>query len=568
MEEQIRNATNEALAELGASAETIKFAVEWPADMAHGDFAVNAAMAAAKALGKNPRELADELAQLIKEKLGDAASRVEVAGPGFINIALSQKTISKIIATAAEVAEESNSLKWGTNNSKKGQRVIIEFSCPNPFKEMHIGHLMSTIIGESISRITESAGAKVCRDSCGGDVGPHVAKALWGLRDANITEPTTAEEIGKAYAHGSRAYEESESARAEIDALNTEIYKGTDAALMELWRKGRDVSIEAFRDLYRILETHFDYYFFESETAPIGMDIVKDGIERGVFEESEGAIIYKGEDRGLHTLVFVTSRGNPTYEAKDLGLAFLKEERWTSDESIIITAAEQIGHFNVFLSALSEIAPLLAAKTRHVPHGFLRLTTGKMSSREGNVIPAAALLKDVIEKALERNEDPLIAEQVALGAIKYSILRSSSGSDIIFDFEKSLSLEGDSGPYLQYAVVRAKSVLSQESSATFADSGTNESNDTSDTSAPDEPYKIERLISRYPEIVLAAQKNLAPHTITQYLTQLAGEWNSFYAQERINGGEHEQYKRMVAKAFVETMQNGLGLLGISVPEKM
>jgi arginyl-tRNA synthetase len=567
MEEQIRNATTEAIAEICGSDVTtsdISFAVEWPAEMLHGDYAVNAAMAAAKALGKNPRELAAELAPKIQEKLGATAAKVEVAGPGFINITLSQKTISKIIATAAE---ESSSLKWGTNDSKKDQRVIIEFSCPNPFKEMHIGHLMSTIIGESISRITESAGAVVCRDSYGGDVGPHVAKALWGLRDAEITEPTTAEEIGKAYTHGSRAYEESEKAKVEIDALNTELYKGTDTALMELWRKGRDVSIEAFRDLYRILETHFDYYFFESETAPIGMDVVKDGITRGVFEESEGAIIYKGEKKGLHTLVFVTSRGDPTYEAKDLGLAFLKEERWPSDESIIITAAEQIGHFTVFLAALSEIAPLVAEKTRHVPHGFLRLTTGKMSSREGNVIPAASLIKDVIVKAMERNEDPLIAEQVALGAIKYSILRSSAGSDIIFDFEKSLSLEGDSGPYLQYALVRAKSILSQPSPASSAP-GINKANDMSDMSAPNEPYKIERLIIRYPEIVAAAQKNLAPHTITQYLTQLASEWNSFYAQERINGGEHEVYKRNVAQAFITTMQNGLMLLGIPVPEKM
>jgi len=212
---------------------------------------------------------------------------------------------------------------------------------------------------------------------------------------------------------------------------------------MELWRKGRDVSLAAFETIYRIVGTTFDYYFFESETAPIGLDVVKDELKRGVFEESEGAIIYKGEKVGLHTLVFVTSRGTPTYEAKDIGLAFLKEERWPSDESIIVTATEQIGHFNVFLAALSEVAPLLAAKTRHVPHGFLRLSTGKMSSREGNVITAESLIRDVIEKVSERNPDPLVAQHIAVGAIKYSagpsITRTSPGSSSPVKYQKLAS---------------------------------------------------------------------------------------------------------------------------------
>jgi arginyl-tRNA synthetase len=564
IEQQIYAATQGALAELtkaaGIEDAEVNFAVEWPTDMAHGDYAVNAAMEADKMLANNRRVLAHEIAHLIHEKLGDIAAKVEVAGPGFINITLAHKTISDSIAHATEQGKE-----WGMNHTSDRKRVIIEFSNTNAFKDMHIGHLMSTIIGESLARIIASAGATVCRDSYGGDVGPHVAKAIWGLRHAGISEPATAEELGKAYAHGSRAYEESPEIKTEIDELNVAIYKGEDRELMELWRKGRDVSIDAFKDLYRILDTHFDYMFFESETAPIGLRVVEDELKRGVFEESEGAIIYKGEKVGLHTLVFVTSRGTPTYEAKDVGLAFLKEERWSSDESIIITAAEQIGHFNVFLAALSEIAPLVAAKTRHVPHGFLRLTTGKMSSREGNVITAAELIKAVIEKTLEKNEDPLIAEQVALGAIKYSILKQGAGSDIIFDFERALSLDGDSGPYLQYALVRAKSVLAKESDAQGV---TLQQGHTLTASMPSEPYLLERLIVRFPEVVSRAQKDLAPHTIAQYLTQLASEWNSFYANEQIVGGTHESYKRALARAFVTTMENGLHLLGIPAPEKM
>ncbi|MDB5195479.1 MAG: hypothetical protein JWO84_663, partial [Parcubacteria group bacterium] len=187
------------------------------------------------------------------------------------------------------------------------------------------------------------------------------------------------------------------------------------------------------------------------------------------------------------------------------------------------------------------------------------LTSGKMASREGNVITAAALIEEVMEKASEKNEDPLIAQQVAIGAIKYMILRQAAGGDIIFDTEKSLSLDGDSGPYLQYALVRARSVLAQAPAADRT---------AIDSSAPDEPYTLERLLIRFPEVTETAIRERAPHKITQYLTQLAGEWNSFYAQERILGGEHEGYKLVVAQTFVTTMENGLRILAIPAPEKM
>jgi arginyl-tRNA synthetase len=546
MEDRIRKAVEDTLR--GAGAADVTFAVEWPADMAHGDYAVNAALAAAKQLGKSPREVAELLVPAITNTLGVDAARVEIAGPGFVNITLSADALTRE-RTKAE------SPSWGKGTANTGAKFIIEYSCPNPFKEMHIGHLMSTVIGEAVSRVIENSGAEVTRDSYGGDVGPHVAKALWALRKAGTTDVANAAEVDKAYAHGSRAYEESEDAKAEIDALNTLLYQGSDAELMTLWQKCREVCLEAFREIYKVLGTNFDYFFFESETAPIGVEVVSDALAKGVFEKSDGAVIYPGEKKGLHTLVFLTSRGTPTYEAKDIGLAFLKEERVPSDVSIIITAAEQVGHFKVFLAALSEIAPLLAEKTSHIPHGFMRLTTGKMSSREGNTISARDLIADVIEKAKEKNEDPLVAEAVAIAAIKYMILRQAPGGDIVFDPEKSLSLEGDSGPYLQYALVRAKKLLK------------NDGRKGSDAT-PETPYLIERLIIRFPEVAARAEAERAPHHIAQYLTRLAGEWNSFYANEQVIGSEDETYKLKVAEAFVRTMENGLSLLGIPVPEQM
>jgi arginyl-tRNA synthetase len=190
-----------------------------------------------------------------------------------------------------------------------------------------------------------------------------------------------------------------------------------------------------------------------------------------------------------------------------------------------------------------------------------------MSSRDGNIISAHSLITDVIEKALERNPDPLIAEQVATGAIKYAILKSAAGSDIIFEYEKSLSLEGDSGPYLQYALARAKSIIANSKRSSAEDTLSTESiqKEAENLSGT---YDIDRLIIRFPEVVEEAQKFLAPHTIAHYLTQLASEWNSFYAQEKIIGSSDETHKLQIAEAFVVTMQNGLKLLGISSPEKM
>ncbi|HFC11089.1 MAG TPA: arginine--tRNA ligase [Candidatus Kaiserbacteria bacterium] len=567
---KIHKIVKNSLADMGA--EDIDFAVEYPASLEHGDFAVNAAMVVAKKLSKNPREIADELASNLKSALGKDIISVSVAGPGFVNIKLSQSAILSELEGAVSEDEE-----WGKNNTRSGERVSIEYGNPNPFKEMHIGHLMGAVIGEAVSRLIESSGAVVVRDTFGGDVGPHVAKALWWLLREGITEPGSATEIGKAYLKGSNAYEKSETAKKEIDSLNVTLYETISMAeneaelqndkrkLLAMWRTGRELSMQEHRRVFALIGTKFDYEFFDSDTVAPGMRVVNDGLKKGIFEKSDGAVVYHGEKHGLHTLVFITSRGTPTYETKDIGLAFLREEHITSGKVIIITGTEQIGHFNVVLSALSEIAPGIAKKTTHVPHGLLRLTTGKMSSRKGNVITGSGLIREVIEKALERNKDPIVAEQVAIGAIKYMILRQSPGAEIVFDTEKSLSLDGDSGPYLQYALVRAQSVLrNAEKSKDIKNIDAPILTDD----APETPYDISRLIVRFPEIVANAERLLAPNLLTTYLTELAGEWNSFYAKERIIGGEYEAYKLSLARAFIKTMTNGLAILGIEAPKKM
>lgn len=529
MEEQIRQAVGEDVV------------IRRPPSPQFGDYAVYAGP-----------EKAEATAKTLRKALQEEAAKVDVARGGFVNITLSREAVSFALAEADAQGE-----RWGRNEREKGKRVIIEYSNPNPFKEMHIGHLVGTVVGEALSRLIESEGATVARDTFGGDIGPNVAKALWGLQKMGIKEPTTPQEIGEAYTKGSLAYESDENAKKEIDALNQAIYAGTDHTLMELWRTGRDVSMEEFRRLWRILGTRFDFEFFDSDTTDTARRIVHDGLSQGVFKKSDGAIIYDGEAKGVHTMVFLTSHNTPTYEAKDLGLAFLKEERWPSNESIVVTGNEQAGRFKTVLSALSEIAAPLAGKTNHIATGFLRLTSGKMSSREGNTISANELIQSVMKTASEKNPDPLITELVAIGAVKFMILRQAPGSDILFDAAKSLSLEGDSGPYLQYALVRAKSVLAQ------AHGKAESPND-----APHEPFLIERIMLHFPEIVARAARTRVPNLLVNYLIELAGEWNAFYGKERIIGGIHEAHKLLVTRALAQTLQNGLALLGIPTLEKM
>ncbi len=561
MEEKIRSIVERTLEELGAPG--VPFVVEWPADLLHGDYAVNAALSASKVLAMNPRAIAEVLVPALIEGLGEDVATVTVAGPGFVNITLSQKAVGSMLLHAVAGGED-----WGKNSARKGVRAMVEYGNPNPFKEMHIGHLTSTIIGEAISRLMEYSGAEIIRDTFGGDVGPHVAKALWALQKKGITDVGSPKEIGTAYIHGSNAYEESEEAKKEIDALNTRIYEvvnaqknraqmnDQDVALLTLWMHGREISMEEFRRIFGLLDAKFDYTFYDSDTTEVGEREVHRGVEKGIFEKSEGAIIYRGEKVGLNTLVFITSRGTPTYETKDIGLAYLKELQTETDEVYITTGAEQVGHFKIVLAALSEIAPALASKMHHIPHGLLQLTTGKMSSRKGNIITASDLIKEMTEKATEKSSDPVLAHAVGIAAIKYMILRSTAGSNIIFDPEKSLALDGDSGPYLQYALVRAKSIL--EKAVASSD----------ERDLPEEPYALARLITRFPEVIKKAQELRAPHVVTQYLTLLAATWNSFYAQEKIIGGAFEAHKLDIVRAFVETMQNGLWVLAIPAPEKM
>lgn len=559
MEARVRKAITEALESLGVS--KCDFVVEHPADMSHGDYATNAALSAAKHLVKNPREFATELMAALQGQIPHV-EKIETAGPGFINFHLARDFFVEKITSANSAGNA-----WGTNDSYKGKKVMIEYTDPNPFKELHIGHLVPNALGESLACLFEAAGAEVRRVTFQGDVGMHVAKGIWALKKEGVAPMAiTPEILGRAYATGASAFESDEAIVSEIKALNKAIYERTDAEVNVLYDEGKKVSLAYFEKAYAILGTRFDHYFFESVTGPIGKELVLAHVG-DVFEKSEGAIIYRGETRGLHTRVFINAAGIPTYEAKDLGLVEAKHAWWPFDLSITVTGTEQREYFKVVAKAVGEVLPSLSGRIELVPNGMLRLSEGKMSSRTGNVIPAIQFIDEVQERiiavmsAREVADKERIASDVAVGAIKYAILRSASGKDTVFDMQASISFEGDSGPYLQYTYARAGTVLEKARSLGIQ-------SDT--THAPEAPYLIERLVYQYPEVVLRATLEREPHYVATFLIELASAFNSFYAAERIADTDdtYAPYKVALTDAVRLTLKNGLALIGIKAPEAM
>jgi len=527
------------------------FSVEVPVNKDFGDYSTNVAMV----LKKNPNEVAEKIKSSLFKK-------VEVKN-GFINFFIADKYF---IDNLKNVDDD-----YGRGREMKNKKIVIDYTDPNPFKEFHIGHLMSNAIGESISRIFEFHGAKIKRVCFQGDVGIHVAKAIWGYQNAEFLEKNS--ELGKwafAYSFGSKAYEQSEQAKKEIIEINKKIYDGSDKKINEIYRQGKKLSLEHFDKIYKKLDTKFDDLIFESQVIDLGKQIIEKGLKDGIFEKGEGgAIIFRGENYGLHTRVFINSDGLPTYEAKDLGLAELKYKKYKYDESVVVTANEQNSHFAVMLCALDKVNKKLAERTKHISHGMLRLPEGKMSSRTGKVITGESLIEKVEElvklkikdRELSETERVKISEAVAIGAIRYSILKQSIGSDIIYDFDKSISFEGDSGPYLQYSYARANSVLEKAKKEGVKSSFKN---------IPEEITRLEKAISYFPEVILQAQKSLEPHFITLYLTELASTFNNYYAHNKIvdKADKFSAYKVALTKAFATTMKNGLWLLGIKTLEKM
>lgn len=535
--------------------------VEHPADLARGDYATPVALLLGKREGRSPREIAEDLAKKLEAADIEEVEKIEVAGAGFLNFFLTRDFFREQIQKATEFSDE-----WGKNESLRGKKYLVEKSAPNLFKPFHVGHLLNISIGESLSRLFRHSSAEVVDVAYPSDISLGVAKAVWAIMKKGIGENLSINQIGECYVYGTKMYEEDAIAKQEIDTINRELNLQQEGEAWGIYQRGRELNLGYFDQITKRLGSTFAGHFFESDSGRVGKEVVLEHLG-DVFEESEGAIIFRGENYGLHTRVFITSQGLPVYEAKDIGLLKQKFEHYDPDLSVVITDVEQREYFQVIKQAASLINKEWAKRSLYWQHGRLRFAEGKISSRLGNVPLAEDLLEQVKQIVSEKIRNPerfledemrVINEVVAIGALKYAFLRSGSGKNIIFDFEKSVSLEGDSGPYLQYAHARGCSILEKGSAVVFHSN-----------KIPTTPWAIERLLYQFEEVVERAAEEFEPHYVATYLLELASAFNSFYAVERIiDDEEFGAYKLALTKAFTVTMKNGLYLLGIEAPTKM
>lgn len=552
--------------ELGITREVI---LEHPQELSHGDFATSIALSAAKDLGQNPKELAEAIAGKIRELGDENIKDISVAGFGFINITLSQSALYKGISLILGGGE-----KYGQNNLHQGKKILVEHSSPNLFKPFHIGHLMNNTIGEAITRIVKNTGAQTTVISFPSDVSLGIAKAVYIILEDGIEVfkgLSTLQEkltyLGECYVRGTKLFDEDKGIEPKVRAIVQKLYDKESGSEFEAYTLGADVSLSYFKDITLRLGSYFNGFIFESETGVVGKKLVEENIPN-VFIQSEGAVIFDGEARGLHTRVFINKDGNPTYEAKDLGLLSLKFSRYTPDISIFVTDHEQGPYFKVVSSAAGEIHKEWQEKTAHLTHGRMQFKGERMSSRLGG-IPTALEVLDFVkaeakEKFTERSvgmDTDAFADMVAIAALKFSILKVAPGKPVNFDPEEALSFEGDSGPYIQYTYVRTRALL-EKGAALNIFPQVIEKYVASD---------LERILYRFEEVALHAAKEYAPHHIAHYLLEVAQTFNSWYAQEKVideTNKELSAHRVSIAHATGIVLKNGLYLLGIKTPDRM
>lgn len=585
IEQELTKVLTEALkSEFNIEAPAEKVAVEIPPTQDMGDYASNIAMVFAKELKQKPRDVAEKLVAKLGETKPEYVTKIEIAGPGFLNFYIEPGFYKQFIAQFFP--------EYYRNRLYEGKNVMVEYTDPNPFKEFHIGHLVPGVVGEAISRLLEASGANVKRACYQGDVGMHVAKAVRGIQiklEEMSLEPAELESkfltlserakfLGEAYAIGANLYEDSPEEQEKIKQLNTLIY-AQDESIKQVYDIGKKWSLEYFEVMYGKIGINrgksFDYYYLESQVAEFGKQYVLNNIENGTFIKSEGAVIFPGEKYGLHNRVFINSQGLPTYEAKELSLAPRKYEEFKYDLSIIVTGNEIKEYFKVLIKALSLINPDLAEKTKHITNGMLRLPEGKISSRKGNVITAEWLIDETSKEPLDRlkKSDKIgkgadlesLAQKISLAAIKYSLLKVAVGKDIEFDLQEALNLQGNSGPSILYAYTRAQSILQSTAEQTLTGVNLEEAYNT--------PWEMEllKLIYAFPKIVSDSVSEFTLHLIANHAFELAQAFNNFYANCQVLNAESDALKQSriyLVKVTAQVIEAALDLLGIETVERM
>lgn len=525
-------------------------------DPRFGDYQCNDALKIAKRAGcKNPREAAQKVVENLSDEYG-----VEVAGPGFLNVTITPAWLGNALSVLEGDAN------CGIVQIGGGRKVVIDYSSPNAAKQMHIGHIRSTVIGNAIDRIYRALGYDVIADNHLGDWGTQFGILIKGYRECltqderdNLTVAT----LEKCYVESSSRAKTDEAWKTSCREELVKLQQG-DPEDVELWKKFIDISITEFNRMYAKLGVRFDTWrgesFYRNMMAPVVDRLVK----MGLAEESEGALVVRFEKEGLPLAIVRKSDGGFNYTTSDIACVESRIEEYHPAEIIYVTDDRQILHFKQFFIICGKMG--MDAKLVHVPFGLMSYQGKAISTREGNLIKLDDLLAEATRRAYEivkdRGGDEKLAEQIGFGAVKYADLSHDPGTAIDFNWDKALALEGNSGPYLQYAHARVCSLMEKAGNPDVAGYSFN-------IASQSEKLLALQLL-KFGDTVRKAGENYKPSLLADYLFQTAQIYSSFYQQNPILKSEPDvrDARLKLCALFGKVLAKGLDLLGIAAPNRI
>ena len=561
MKNQIVNLLSQNIEVL--TSEEISQLIEIPPKPEMGDFAFPC-FRLAKSYHKAPPMIAQDL----KESIGDQAflSEIKVVG-GYLNFYVDKAQYAQQI-----IDKYNNTTDYGCSDQGKDKTICIDYSSPNVAKNFHVGHLRTTIIGNSLYKIFSKLGYKVVRINHLGDWGTQFGKLIvaykkWGSREA--VEEKGIEELMDIYVKFHEEAEKDDSLNDEARAWFLKMEQGNEEAL-EIWQWFRDISLKEFMRVYNILGMEFDSFAGESFYRDKTADVIKRLTDDGLLKESQGAMIVPLDEYDMPPCIVAKKDGSSIYATRDLAAILYRKATYNFDRCLYVTGLEQKLHFAQVFKVIELMGNDYAKNLVHIPYGLVSLKSGKISSRKGNVIFAEDLLRESINKTTsiieEKNPDipdkEEVAKQVGIGAIIFNDLYNQRIKDVIFDWNKLLNFDGETGPYVQYTYARASSVLRK----------IGEVPDTIDYTLLTDEASIGLLkeIERYPQVIKDAAERYEPSVIARCSIDLAHAFNKFYHECQINvEDEATKYTRTnVVKIARYIIKDALSLLGIQCPEQM
>lgn len=535
--------------------------LEIPTDSKLGDYAFPC-FGLAKKLKKNPSEIVKELESKLRREF-----KVEANGP-YLNFFIDKsKLAEKVLSRILKERE-----RYGSNKRKK-EKIMIEFSQANTHKAFHVGHVRGTSIGESLSRILDFLGYKLVRANYQGDTGMHVAKWLWyylSFTDKKIPKEDVERWIAFIYVSAIKKLDMEPELQEEVDKINLKLERGENKKLINLWKKTRGLSLNAFEGIYKDLNTRFDCYFFERDMEKRAKEISKVLVKKKIAKIDQGATIVDLKDYGLSVWVLLRKDGTVLYSAKDIALAEKKFNKFKIDRSIYVVGAAQRLHVYQLFRTLELMKFKQAKNCVYIPVSEIRLPTGRMSSRTGENIIYSEFKDEIIKYAtneikkryekLSKKEIERRALIISIGAIKFSMLKYDLNKSIVFDKKEALRFEGDTGPYIQYGHARCSSILYGRKINSGLDYSLFNELDN----------ELVKILGEFPRIIEKAGADHKPALIANYLLDLVKKFNEFYEKNPVLKAKKElrDVRLVLVFSVKEVLKNGLYLLGIEAPDEM